>query len=213
MKLYGASLSPMVRKVVLALEIKGLDYQLDPVIPFNTPEGFEKISPLKKIPALVDGDVTLADSTVICEYLEERYPEVALYPSDLVQKAKARWFEEYADTVLMKVTAEGLFFERVVKPLMGMETDEDKVQKNLKGNMPKTLEYLESVMPEEGFLLGETFMMVDISIASCFINAGYAGFEPDEGEHPRFVAYMQRVKALPAIQKRMKEDARFMGKP
>ncbi|MGI9278804.1 MAG: glutathione S-transferase family protein [Endozoicomonas sp.] len=212
MKVYGATLSPMVRKVVVALEMKGLDFELDPVIPFNTPEGFEKVSPLKKIPALQDGDITLADSTVICEYLEDRYPEVALYPADPVLKAKARWFEEYADTVLMKVTAEGLFFERVVKKMMGMETDEDKVQKNLKDSMPKTLNYLESVTPVEGFLLGESLMMADISIGSAFINAGYAGFEPDPSEYPGFAAYLQRVKAHPAFQKRMKEDAKFLNR-
>ncbi|WP_062268149.1 glutathione S-transferase family protein [Endozoicomonas arenosclerae] len=212
MKVYGATISPMVRKVLMALEIKGLDYQVEFVIPFNTPEGFEKISPLKKIPALVDGDVSLADSTVICEYLEDRYPETPLYPSDPVLKAKARWFEEYADTVLMKVTAEGLYFERVVKKLMGMETDEEKVQKNLKKNMPKTLDYMESVSPAEGFLVGDSLMMADIAIGSSFINAGYAGFEPDSSKYPNFAAYMQRIKAHPAFQVRMKEDAKFINK-
>ncbi|WP_257265790.1 glutathione S-transferase family protein [Endozoicomonas sp. ONNA2] len=80
-KLYGVPLSPMVRKVLLALEIKQIDYQLVPVTPFMKPEGFEKISPLKKIPAWQDDKVTLADSTVICEYLEDRYPKQALYPT------------------------------------------------------------------------------------------------------------------------------------
>ncbi|WP_422474216.1 glutathione S-transferase family protein [Endozoicomonas sp. ALB032] len=211
MKVYGAILSPMVRKVIAALEMKGLDFELDLVIPFNTPEGFEKISPLKKIPALQDGEVTLADSSIICEYLEDRYPEIALYPTDPAHKAKARWYEEYADTVLMKVIAEGLFFERLVKPMMGMETDEDKVQQNLKDNMPRTLAYLESVVPEQGFLLGESLMMADIGIGSCFINAGYAGFEPDPSEYPAFAAYLHRVKAHPALQKRMKEDARLLN--
>ncbi|WP_051785781.1 glutathione S-transferase family protein [Endozoicomonas numazuensis] len=212
MKVYGATLSPMVRKVVVALEMKGLEYELDPVIPFHTPEGFEKISPLKRIPALEDGEVKLADSTIICEYLEDRYPDVALYPTDPVLKAKARWFEEYADTVLMKVTAEGLYFERVVKPLLGMETNEEKVQKNLRDNMPSTLQYMESVMPENGFLLGESLMMADIAIGSNFINAGYAGFDPDAAQYPLFAAYLQRVKAHPAFQLRMKEDAKFINK-
>ncbi len=73
--LYGAPLSPFVRKVRLLLAEKGLDYQLEAIAPFGQPAWYREISPLGRIPALRDGDLALADSSVICQYLEERYPE------------------------------------------------------------------------------------------------------------------------------------------
>ena len=85
-KLYGVPLSPMVRKVLLALEIKQVDHELVPVTPFMKPEGFEKISPLKKIPAWEGDKVTLADSTVICEYLEGPLSRTGSLPKDAPRK-------------------------------------------------------------------------------------------------------------------------------
>ena len=93
--LYGATLSPFVRKVRLLLAEKGLDYQLEIVAPFNQPDWFMEISPLGRIPALRDGELTLADSGVIAQYLEEQYPEApALYGRDAVERARIRWLEK-----------------------------------------------------------------------------------------------------------------------
>ena len=72
--LYGAPLSPFVRKVRLCLLEKALDYQLEIITPFGQPAWYRELNPLGRIPALRDGDFTLADSSVICQYLEERYP-------------------------------------------------------------------------------------------------------------------------------------------
>ena len=72
--LYGAPLSPFVRKTMLALAHKGVEYDQVIVSPANRTEDFFRISPLGKIPAYKDDRITLCDSTVICEYLEEKYP-------------------------------------------------------------------------------------------------------------------------------------------
>ncbi|WP_445937797.1 glutathione S-transferase family protein, partial [Pseudomonas sp.] len=73
---YGAPLSPFVRKVRLFLAEKNLDYQLEIILPFGQkPSWFRELSPLGRIPALKDGDVTLADSSVICQYLDDKHPE------------------------------------------------------------------------------------------------------------------------------------------
>jgi glutathione S-transferase len=62
----GSYLSPYVRKVLVCLHVKGVPYQIDPIVPFFGDEQFTKLSPLRPIPVLVDGDITLSDSTVIC---------------------------------------------------------------------------------------------------------------------------------------------------
>src|SRR5215831_7392353 len=100
---YGISLSPFVRKVRVALAEKGVAYEHDPVIPVNVSPEYRKKSPLGKIPAFEDGDKTLADSSVICAYLDRVHPKPALYPSDPYDYARALWFEEYADGGLVPV--------------------------------------------------------------------------------------------------------------
>ena len=83
----GNHLSPYVRKVLVCLELKGISYLIDPIAPFVGNEEFSRLSPLRRIPVLIDGELVLNDSTVICEYLQDRFPEVSLYPADPVQRA------------------------------------------------------------------------------------------------------------------------------
>ena len=80
MKIIGSFVSPYVRKVLVCLELKGLDYEVDPITPFFGNDEFERLSPLRRIPVMIDGDLVLTDSTVICEYLDETYPEPPLLP-------------------------------------------------------------------------------------------------------------------------------------
>ena len=97
-QIVGSFLSPYVRKVLFALEHKGIAYQVDPIVPFLGSDEFTALSPLRRVPVLTDDRVTLCDSTVICEYLEDRWPERPLLPTDAAARAHSRWLEEYADT-------------------------------------------------------------------------------------------------------------------
>lgn len=72
---FGAPLSPFVRKVRLFAAEKGFDYQLENINPFNQPDWYRELNPLRRVPAIRDGDFTLADSSVICHYLEDRDPQ------------------------------------------------------------------------------------------------------------------------------------------
>ncbi len=97
MKLIGIPLSPFVRKVAVIMTIKELEWESEPVMPGDNSPEFRAMSPLGKIPVLVDGDVTIADSSVICEYLEEQYPEHAVLPEGPAQRARARIHEEFCE--------------------------------------------------------------------------------------------------------------------
>src|SRR5436189_2813024 len=106
----GSYVSPYVRKVLAAMNLKGLAYEVDPITPFYGNDEFERLSPLRRIPVLIDGDVVLCDSSVICAYLEEAYPLPPLLPADPRDRARARWLEEYADTRLGDLFIWGLFY-------------------------------------------------------------------------------------------------------
>ena len=87
----GNYISPYVRKVLVCMELKGLDYRIDPMTPFIGNDDFSRVSPLRRIPVLIDGELVLNDSSVICQYLEDKHAQPALYPADIAQRAKARW--------------------------------------------------------------------------------------------------------------------------
>ena len=87
MKLYGICLSPYVRKVAVVINVKGLECEREDAFPGSLSRA---ISPLGKIPALQDGALTLADSSVICEYLEEIHPEPQLLPGSARDRATVR---------------------------------------------------------------------------------------------------------------------------
>lgn len=210
MKVYGASLSPFVRKVLVVLKIKGLPYEQELVFPGSPDPEYRKISPLGKIPALVDGDLVTPDSSIICEYLEEQYPEVSLMPSSTVDRAKARWFEEFADSKLAELCGGGIFYEKVVKPvLLQQETNEEKVENTITKKLPPIQDYLESQLPKEGFLF-DKITTADISIATHFINAEYAGYQVDASKWPILAGFIDRVKAVPEMVDQLAEDQKTM---
>ena len=108
MKLWSGVLSPFSAKVRIALAEKQLPYETLQV-PWSRktlwgpkPPEFLVVSPRGQIPVLIDGDVTVHDSTVICEYLEDRYPEPPLFPREAAGRARCRQLEDEADFAMMQ---------------------------------------------------------------------------------------------------------------
>ena len=199
-KIIGNYVSPFVRKVFVALELKRIPYEVDPLVPFLGNEEFEALSPLRRIPVLIDDEVTLTDSTVICEYLDERYPEPPLLPARPADRARARWLEEFADTRLCDVLIWKLFFQRAIRPsIFGEPTDESKVAEALNDDLPSIMAYLEKQAPTDGFLFGERLSMADIAIACPFKNAMFIRCRPDAERYPRAVAWIANTLAHDAF--------------
>ncbi|HKC03474.1 MAG TPA: glutathione S-transferase family protein [Sphingomicrobium sp.] len=199
MKIIGSYVSPYVRKVLACMNLKGLTYEIDPITPFFGNDEYAQLSPLRRIPVLVDGDFSICDSSVVCAYLDDAYPDRPLLPADPKARANARWLEEYADTRLGDVFIWGLFYQKVVRPAVwGEPTDEERVARMLAEEIPATLNYLETQLPESGFLFGE-IGLADIALASFFRNAAYAGFEVDAGRWPRTAGFVERTLGHPCI--------------
>lgn len=207
-KVYGVPLSPFVRKVLLLLEYKEIAYENVLVMPFSKDPTFLRKSPLGKIPAYEDEYITICDSTVICQYLEDKYPQNPLYPRHRVEKAKALWLEEYADTQLREVLGIGYFFEKVVKPkLLGQPADEARIRHTLEVALPKVLNYLESQCPTSGYMFSSGFSIADVTFGSTFLNARYAGYSVPADRWPRTAAYVDRVLTHPVYVKRIAKEA------
>lgn len=195
MKIIGSYVSPYVRKVLACIALKGLEYEIDPITAFYGNDEFERLSPLRRIPVLIDGDLALSDSSVICAYLDEAYPDPPLLPAGIKDRARARWFEEYADTRLGDVFIWGLFYPKIVHPVIwGEPGDPARVARTLAEDIPRELDYLEGQLPETGFLFG-ALGLADIALASFFRNASYAGVDPDPARWPRVAGFVARALA------------------
>jgi glutathione S-transferase len=212
-RIIGSFLSPYVRKVLVALEMKRVAYEIDPIVPFFGDDEFSRLSPLRRIPVLIDESVTLCDSTVICEFLEEIHPTPALLPTGATNRAKARWLEEYADTRLGDVLIWRFYYQLIVRRLVwGEEPDAALVAKAREEHIPEVLDYLETQLPAEGLLFGGV-TTADISIASFFRNAEYAGYRIDAARWPHTAGFVARVLALPAFEALKRYEDATVGAP
>lgn len=209
----GNYISPYVRKVLVCLEMKGVDYVVDPITPFVGNDAFTRISPLRRVPVLIDGDLTLNDSSVICQYLEDKYPAPSLYPADIAKRAKARWLEEYADTRLADVLVWRVFYQLAVRRyVFGEMPDENIVQHAREVDIPATLDYLETQWPTDGFIFGD-LSIADISIACYFRTASFVRYVVDAQRWPRTAALVRNVLALPPFQKLAKLEDHVLRLP
>jgi glutathione S-transferase len=200
-RIIGSYISPYVRKVLVVLDLKGIAYEIDPIIPFLGGDAFTALSPLRRIPVYIDDRVTLADSSVICQYLEDRHPEPALYPADVAARARARWLEEFADTRMGEVFIWRLFNQVAINPFVwGEKTDPAVVERTLREDVPSVLAYLEAQLPVEGFVCGR-LSIADVAIACFFRNAAFARFQVDAARWPRTAAFVARVLALDGFAK------------
>ena len=181
----GGPGSPYVRKVLAVCEMKGVPYRLDPIVPFFGDDRFSELNPLRRIPVFIDDEVSVSDSTVICEYLEERYPSPALLPSTPAERARARWIEEFADTRIGDVFIWRIFYEAVINPFIWQKPrDKEKIARIVAEELPEVMGHLEKLAPADGFLFGAV-SIADISVAVSFRNLMWARVELDKARWPK----------------------------
>jgi glutathione S-transferase len=205
-KIIGASLSPFVRKTRVFFAEKGIPYEHEPLVPFNVPAEYKKKSPLGKIPCLEHDGRPLPDSSVICAYVEKVHPQPALYPSDPWDYGRALWYEEYIDGGFVGTGMAPVFFERVVKKLMGAQPDQAKVQEAIDKVHPVTFAYLSEQIGDQEYLVGGRFTIADIAVASPFVNLAHAGVHADAKRWPKLAAYLERIHARPSFKTLIEQE-------
>jgi glutathione S-transferase len=198
LKIHGVPISVHTRKVIIAAIEKGLPYHNEPVIPFQPPAGWDRLSPTGKIPVVSDGDFELADSSVICAYLEREHARPALYPAATRDHVQALWLEEYADSTVFPQVIHGLFFQNVIRPkILGQSTDKAAVATIQGEAMPRVFGYLESQVAGD-CLVGGKFGIADIAVVSNLINYHYLGYRI-EPRFPKLAVYFKAMLRRPSV--------------
>lgn len=205
LKIHGVPFSAHTRKVIVAAIEKEIPYELVPVVPLTPPDGWAVLSPLGKIPAITDGEFSVADSSVINLYLERRHPARPIYPSEPGQYATALWIEEYVDSALAQHVLHGLLMQRVFAPkFLNQAPDEALISRSLMELIPPRLDYLESAL--KGDYFAGSFSVADITVVSILMNFYYAGEKLDTARHPRLAAHLGRTLARDSLQRALRAE-------
>lgn len=212
MILYGSTMSPFVRKAVVFAAEKGIVLEVIPVGLGDPNPDFVAASPFRKMPALDDDGYTIADSSAICHYLEARQPDPALIPADARDRGRVVWYDEFADTILFDCGRQ-MFFNRVVAPrFLGREGDLAAADKAEAETLPPILDYLEGVIPDSGFLVGDRLTLADIAVASPFANLAHCGATIDAARFPKVTAYAAAILARPSFAASIERETAFLAR-
>ena len=237
--LYNAAHSTCSQKVRICLAEKNLpfeDRRLDiGKAKEHLKPDYLKINPNGVVPTLVDDGKAVVDSSVICEYLEEKYPAVALAPSDVVERARMRaWmrFIEEVPTAAVRVPSFNMGFlpryegmdratfegvESDIRPIrkqfyrrMGPnDFKQEDVRASLE-QMGNTCSRMNAALEQGPWLLGEQYTLADIIVAPLIDRMADLGMSDIwEGRYPRVSDWYARMQARPAFQQTFYRGARM----
>jgi len=210
--IHGVPLSVHTRKVITTAILKKIDYKFEvviPVVPGKPPANWSTLSPTGMIPAIQDGDFTLADSSAICLYLERKHPSVPVLPSDARDLGRALWFDAYAGGTIFRHAMHPLFHQKIVGPNINKTpTDQSVVDGVLNNVLPKIFGYLNSEIDGK-FLAGGMLTLADMAIVSNLILFAYLGFKLDGGQYPKLAKYVRDIIALDVLQRALADEKPF----
>jgi glutathione S-transferase len=208
LKIYGVPISVHTRKVIVVALAKGLEFEVIPVVPVipgNPPPNWRELSPTGKIPALNDGDFTVADSAAICGYLEKIHPAQPVYPSAPRDYATALSLEQYAGALFREVV-QPLFQETFVSPrIQQVATNQKRIDKVLNEAVPEMFGFLDTAIGGD-YLVGDRATVADFAVVSNLITYRYIGFDLFPDRYRKLAALFDRVLRHEAVAEAMRRE-------
>jgi glutathione S-transferase/RNA polymerase-associated protein len=207
--LYEHPLSAYAMKVKMALLEKKLEFT--PVVPDGLMNGtagggFVEASPRAELPALIDGDVRVFDSTVILEYLEDKWPSPPLLPKTPAERARVRMLEDIMDGLYepnnwgyMEVTR----FKRASGALA------DKLVGFAKANLAQLQGWLDQQLGDRVWFNGPDFGWGDIAVAPVLSRSAAVGLGPAEGS--RLDAWLRRASQRESVARVVEQMQRVIA--
>ena len=155
MKLYGSLASPFVARCWLTVAAKGGGADLAMYDGGIKSDSYLALNPMGKMPLLVDGDMSIPESSVICEYLDETLPGPALMPTDVAGQARVRLLCRIAD---LYVFPPALSLLRLPK-----DGDAETIE-TARINTVASLNHIEHFLPDTGFAYGASLTLADTTL-------------------------------------------------
>lgn len=210
-KLYSGPLSLFSRKVEIVLGEKGLAYERV-MVPFNQAEGyFPKhpdvlaANPKGQVPVLVDGDLTLFDSTIINEYLDDAYPDPRLIPAGSEARARCRLLELQADEILLPMIVRLMYRTEPADPDPARQQARETGGERAEIEIDAAYSDLAGRLSNKKYFI-DIFSVADIAIFMDVLFAARLGGPPLD-RHPALQDWHGRMAARAAIAPVMAEIA------
>ncbi len=195
---WGTLRSTHASKTKIVLEEKGLAYRIENLPPGNLwkkpPEMLAK-HPLGKVPYIQDGELVIFDSTVIDEYLEERYGGPRLMPSDPVARMRVREAEQWGDEALLGGSLPPIWMPYWSEP---SKRDAERMEKARETLRSRDLPHLEKLLAQAGpggYVCGE-FSLADMPMMALAMVLDVDAIKLDA--FPRVEAYLKRLRERPS---------------
>jgi glutathione S-transferase len=203
LRLYDHPFSPYAQKVKIALREKGQPFE--PPLPQGIGAGgasgeFVEANPRAEVPALIDGDVKIFDSTIILEYIEDKWPRPPLLPQSPAERARVRMIEEIMDTHYEPINW-GLGEIRAFKRADGALAE--KIEKRAAEQTQGYYRWLEKQLGDREWFNGDYFGWGDLAVVP-YLNGsrGHGNLVP---EGTKLAAWMERVNKRPSVAATVKD--------
>jgi len=178
--LYDADRCPYCARVRIVLAEKGIEYETVEVDLDDRPAWIYEKNPLGKVPVVEEDAFVLPESAVIDEYLEERYPEPALWPADAAERAFGRLLV--------------FRFDQLSRPYYALRRGEDGARERLDAELAK----LDAALEARPFLSGRQFGLADVAYVPWVLRARDR-LDVDLRSFPALTDWLERLSARPSI--------------
>ncbi|MDO9225202.1 MAG: glutathione S-transferase N-terminal domain-containing protein [Pseudomonadota bacterium] len=185
MILYSGTACPFSHRCRIVLFEKGMDFEIRDVDLHDKPEDIAVMNPYSRVPILVERDLTLYESNIINEYIDERFPHPQLMPADPVMRARARLFLYNFEHDLFSHVAD-------------LEHGTPKVAEKARGIVRDNLTQIAPIFAKQKHILGEDYSMLDVAIAPLLWRLEHYGIQLPKQGLP-ILKYAERLFSRPAF--------------
>jgi RNA polymerase-associated protein len=187
MVLYSGTTCPFSQRCRFVLFEKGMDFEIRDIDLYNKPEDIAVMNPYGQVPILVERDLILYESSIINEYIDERFPHPQLMPADPVMRARTRLFlYNFEKELFVHVST----LENRIDP-------NPKAQEQARQNIRDRLAQLAPMLLKNKYMLGDEFSMLDVAVAPLLWRLDHYGIELPKTAAP-LQKYAERIFSRPA---------------
>ncbi len=185
MILYSGTACPFSQRCRIVLYEKGMDFDIRDMDPQDKADEIAAMNPYGRVPILVERDLTLYESNIINEYIDERFPHPQLMPADPVMRARARLFLHNFESDL---------FSHLGDIVHGTPKAAEKARASVRDNLTQ----IAPIFGKQKYMLGDEYSMLDVAIAPLLWRLNHYGIQLPKQATP-LLKYAERLFARPAF--------------
>jgi RNA polymerase-associated protein len=185
MTLYSGAACPFSQRCRIVLYEKGMDFEIKDVDPTEKADEIAAMNPYSQVPILVERELTLYESNIINEYIDERFPHPQLMPADPVMRARARLFLHNFERDL---------FSHLSDIVNGTPKVAEKARMIVRDNLTQ----IAPIFNKQKYMLGDDYSMLDVAIAPLLWRLDHYGIQLPKQATP-LLKYAERLFTRPAF--------------